>query len=48
MNDELEDKELDNLKESLKHANDICRKNTAYAQEVLVEKCSLSNTLEKK
>ena len=45
---ELKEKEIDSLKESVDHANEICRKNTAYAQEILVEKCSISLELEKK
>ena len=48
--DELEskEKEVEQVKESHKHADELCRKNTAYAQEILVEKCSLSQLLEKK
>jgi hypothetical protein len=48
--EDLEDKEKEilDLKESVDHANEICRKNTAYAQKTLVEKCSLAKELESK
>ena len=43
---ESKEKEIDELKESVKHTDEVFRKNTAYAQDVLVEKCSLSKQLE--
>ena len=50
LNEELEDKEKEivDLKESVDYANKLCRKNTAYAQKILVEKCSLTKELESK
>ena len=41
-------KEIDDQKESVKYADEICRKNTAYAQKILVEKCSLAQEIKKK
>ena len=48
--EELEDKEKEifYLKESFDHANELYTKNAAYAQKLLVEKCSLAKELKSK
>ena len=48
--EELEgkEKEIDDLKKMVKETDELCRKNTAYAQEMLREKCSISLELEKR
>ena len=45
---DLKEKEIDNLKESIKQAKNLYKKQTAFAQEMHVEKCQLALQLEEK